>query len=222
VEPEEPPPFEAPADNDPIPGPPDWIAGAADLKALELAARACDMCPLSGAKKGFLFGRGKESGPAVMFVVAPQGKAAVKEGAFPAGKEGALLSKMIAGGFKLEESELFVTPAVKCAVDLKGPLPRRARVCCGYITARQAELLAPRAVVAMGPDAARVMSRTDKPLGLLRGRLRKLAAGQWKAWLWTTYGLDRMCAKQGVKEDAWDDLAALAQWLRQPPGAPQP
>jgi uracil-DNA glycosylase family 4 len=204
------PPPDAPADG-PVPERPDWILRAGNLRELERDAAKCSLCPLCRARKGFLFGRGLDQRPALMFVVGPQGRAAVREGAFPPGKEGELLSALIERGFKVDAGRVYVTPAVKCAADFAGAVSARARQCCGYIARRQAELLAPGAVVALGEDAGRVMAGRDLPVGILR-RLKRLElpSGKGKAPLWITYGLDHMLAADAVKTEAWNDLRPLA------------
>jgi DNA polymerase len=198
---------------------PEWALKAASLDELEKEAARCTLCTLCQGRKAFFFGRGKALRPDVMFVVSPPGKAAAKEGRFPAGKEGALLSSLVTSGFKKDEKDVYVTPAVKCAADSPSELPRRALACCRFIALRQAQLVAPRAVVAFGKDAARVMSGVDRPLGVLRklGRL-KLSGGGWLAGLWMTYGLDRMLATDQVREQAWEDLRRMAASLRRRPG----
>jgi DNA polymerase len=149
-----------------------------------------------------------------MIVVGPQGRRALKEGTFPPGEEGAYLAKLMEGGFGLPESRIYVTPAVKCCAEAEGAAGQKALLCCGHLTRRQAELVRPRAVVAMGTHAARSLLRSALSLGLLRCRPRPaLTAGEWRAQVWITYGIAHVAASDELKHAAWEDLRRLKKAL---------
>jgi uracil-DNA glycosylase family 4 len=204
----------------PPPDPPGWVAASRTLEELAAAAKRCEACPYSIGKTGFLFGRGNADSPKAVFIVGRQGKAAGRSGAYPPAQEAEFLVTMLEKGFRISEEDCYLTPAFKCAgpppaTGLPGFAKDWATECCGHILKRQLELLRPRAVAALGTDAAGVATGLRVPVGIHRLMGRPvISAGPWSAGLWVTYGLDGMLASPAVKIEAWKDLRSLSAFLR--------
>jgi uracil-DNA glycosylase family 4 len=173
------------------------------------------MCTLAADRNECLFGRGPEPSPKLMVVLGPQGRKASKDGRYPTGREGELLATILASGFGMNVEDAYVAPAVKCSPAETASVTRNVRISCGHIIRAQARLLSPKAIVAFGENAARMMTGKDTRLGILRGM--KLdpfpLANGGTAPLYVTYGLETMIASKTVRTDGWKDLKPLGIYL---------
>ena len=146
---ERPAPQGAPADT------PD--ARAAVLSALRGQIAACQGCPYAAETK--LEGQGPCYNPEVAVVNGAQlaGDDPIAIGSRLEGEAGALFDKMF-GVIGLTRAALYVTPALKCPATGR-PTQAALRVCSAHLR-RELTLVNPRAIVLLGPVAARALHPT--------------------------------------------------------------
>ena len=200
----------------PLPGHLDHL----DAPALRAAAQACQACGLCRSRRQAILGAGPM--PAACMVVGdPSGTEEDTTGEPFAGDAGRLLGRMLAAvGLSRQVGEpgeaTYTTNIVKCH-------PPRDRVVsalelsqCLPFLQRQAALVKPRVILAMGRLAAQPMLGSQAPLGQLRGRIH-----DWHGVpLVATYHPSYLLRHPECKREAWEDLCLAAQVLdtTRPPG----
>lgn len=133
-------------------------AREAALAAFNAQIPACRGCELA-AKEGRLKGVGACYNPAVAVVNGAQlpGDDPIAIGSRLEGEAGALLDKMF-GAIGLSRTSLYVTPALKCPAAGR-PTAAALRACAAHLRA-ELTLVNPRAIVLLGPVAARTLHPT--------------------------------------------------------------
>jgi len=182
---------------------------ALDLPALREAVSACQACGLCEQRRSAVFGGGALRQAQWLVVTDPPDEADDAAGEAFTGEAGRLLDRMLlaagqrrAGRNDNDVPTAFVTPIVKCRPP-RGRAPQPAELdACEAVLARQAELLQPRLVLAMGLHAARRLTGLAEPLGRLRGRVH-----QWHGLpVVVTYPPAYLLRTPADKAGAWDDL----------------
>lgn len=180
-----------------------------DLPALAGAVAGCRACGLCEQRRNAVFGGGALRQAQWLVVTDPPddiddaaGETVVGPSASDSSR---LLDRMLlaAGQGRVGESATaFVTPIVKCRPP-RGRPPQPAELqACEAVLARQAELLQPRVVLAMGLQAARRLTGLAEPLGKLRGRVHA-----WRGLpVVVTFAPDYLLRTPADKAGAWDDL----------------
>lgn len=181
--------------------------GFADLglPALRDAVAICRACGLGEQRRHAVFGGGALAQAAWLVVTDPVDEADDAAGEPFVGDAGRLLDRMLlAAGQRRtgDAATAFVTPIVKC----RPPRGRAAQpaelAACEAVLARQAELLQPRVVLAMGLQAARRLTGLAEPLGRLRGQVHR-----WRGLpVIVTYAPAYLLRSPADKAGAWDDL----------------
>jgi DNA polymerase len=176
-----------------------------DEPALREAVAGCRACGLCEQRRHAVYGGGAAGQAQWLVVTDPPDEADDAAGETFVGEAGRLLDRMLlaAGQSRVGDAPTaFVTPIVKCRPP-RGRAPQPAEFeACEAVLARQAELLQPRLVLAMGPLAARRLTGLAEPLGRLRGRVH----------LWrdlpviVTYHPGYLLRSPADKAGAWDDL----------------
>lgn len=175
-----------------------------DLPALReavLCGQACGGCE----HRVHLFGRGAEAQASWLVVMDPPEEADEAAGLLLSGDAGRLLDRMLkAAGLRLEGDgpRAFVSSIAPGRAP-RGRAPRPQELDVGEaVLARQAELLQPRLVLAMGLQAARRLTGLAEPLGKLRGRVHA-----WRGLpVVVTYPPSYLLRSPADKAGAWDDL----------------
>ncbi|MCY4755767.1 uracil-DNA glycosylase [Pelomonas aquatica] len=191
----------------PAPALPSGFAGL-DLPALREAVSACRGCGLCEQRRNAVFGAGALQSAQWLVVSDPADEADDAAGEPFSGEAGRLLDRMLAAAGQSRAGEgasAFVTPIVKCRPP-RGRAPQPAELdACEAVLARQAELLQPRLVLALGLQAARRLVGPDaagEPLGRLRGQVHR-----WRDLpLVVTYHPAYLLRSPADKAGAWDDL----------------
>lgn len=186
------------------PAPPSSFAGL-DLPALREAVSGCRACGLCEQRRNAVYGQGALQQAQWLVVTDPPDEGDDGSGEAMGGDAGRLLDRMLlAAGQRRtgEDATAFVTPIVKCRPP-RGRAPQPAELdACEAVLARQAELLRPRVLLAMGLQAARRLTGLAEPLGKLRGRVH--------AWrdlpVVVTYHPAYLLRSPADKAGAWDDL----------------
>lgn len=176
-----------------------------DLPALREAVSGCRACGLCEQRRQAVFGGGALQQASWLVVTDPPDEADDASGEAMGGDAGRLLDRMLAAAGQQRRGDAptaFVTPIVKCRPP-RGRPPQPAELdACEAVLARQAQLLRPRLVLAMGLQAARRLTGSGDPLGRLRGRVHR-----WNDLsVVVTYHPAYLLRSPADKGGAWDDL----------------
>ncbi len=192
--------------------PPEALASAEGLEALEACTKGCLACPLGKGRLRYVFGEGAPRA-ALMFVGEGPGRDEDLQGRPFVGRAGELLDKMIAAiGYSREQ--VYIANVVKCRPpDNRTPTPEEARRCLPILR-RQIELVRPKVIVTLGATPLREL--LGVPTGITRVR------GQWQR-LEMLGGLPVMPTfhpayvlrqyTQDVRRAVWADLKAARTWV---------
>ncbi|MCC6523971.1 MAG: uracil-DNA glycosylase, partial [Polyangiaceae bacterium] len=143
------------------------------LDALAAEVARCTRCPLAGARTQTVFARGT---PAAELVFVGEGPGADEDaqGLPFVGKAGQLLDRMIQAMGSARD-EVYVCNIVKCRPPgNRKPTPEEMAACAPYLRT-QLEVIAPRAVVALGATAVEGLLGSSGGITRLRG--------SWKLYL---------------------------------------
>ena len=181
-----------------------------DLPALREAVLGCRGCGLCEQRRHAVFGHGALAQAHWLVVTDPPEDADDASGEPLVGDAGRLLDRMLLAAGQRRTGDAptaFVTPLVKCRPPRgRAPLPAELDA-CEAVLARQATLLQPRVVLAMGLQAARRLTGLAEPLGRLRGRLHR-----WHDLpVVVTYHPAYLLRSPADKAGAWDDLCLARQ-----------
>ncbi|KQV53502.1 hypothetical protein ASC95_12280 [Pelomonas sp. Root1217] len=176
-----------------------------DLPALREAVSGCRACGLCEQRRNAVFGNGAVQQAQWLVVTDPPDEGDDASGEAFGGDAGRLLDRMLSAAGQRrtgDEATAFVTPIVKCRPP-RGRAPQPGELdACEAVLARQAELLRPRVVLAMGLQAARRLTGLTEPLGRLRGRVHR-----WRDLpVIVTYHPAYLLRSPADKAGAWDDL----------------
>jgi DNA polymerase len=191
-----------PAPAAPVPVPvPDDVSGL-DWAGLEARVSSCRRCALAGGRRQTVFGVGDRA--ARWFVVgeAPGVEEDLKGEPF-VGAAGQMLDAMMAA-IGQPRSALYIANVAKChPPGNRDPSAEEAAACLPYLH-RQIELVAPALVLCVGRIAAQNLLGVDTPIGQLRGKVHRLAAGDVPVVV--TYHPAYLLRSPTEKRKAWADL----------------
>ena len=183
-----------------------------DFSALREAVLVCRGCSLCEQRRNAVYGNGAVPQAQWLVVTDPPDEADDAAGEALSGDAGRLLDRMLAAAGHSRRSHhsrtvdhvptAYVTPIVKCRAP-RGRAPLAAELdACEAVLARQAALLQPRLVLALGPLAARRLTGLAEPLGKLRGRVHT-----WHDLpVVVSYHPAYLLRSPADKAGAWDDL----------------
>ncbi len=179
-------------------------------QALEARAMACVKCVLHQARTNVVFGTGNRQAQLV-FVGEGPGQDEDLQGLPFVGKAGQLLNKIIAAmGFKRED--VYICNVVKCRPPgNRTPLPDEIAACSPFLE-EQLELIAPKAIVALGGPAAKTLLHTSTGITMLRGRWASYKSIPvmptfHPAFVLRTY-------TEEVRRQVWDDMKKVVEKLK--------
>lgn len=195
--------------------PPEAVAGAATLAALEAAIRGCLKCPLGPGRLSFVFGEG-DPGAGLMFIGEGPGRDEDLQGRPFVGKAGELLDKMI-GGLGLARAQVYIANVVKCRPpDNRTPAPEESQACLGYLR-RQIELIQPKVIVTLGATPLRELLGVKEGITKVRGQWQRLEQGGRAIPVMPTFHPAYVLRQytQEVRRAVWEDLKAAKGELDQ-------
>ncbi len=184
-----------------------------DLDILRREVEDCRACPLWQTRTRAVFGEGP--GDAALLIVgeAP-GKNEDLEGRPFCGRSGELLTRML-NAIEIRRQDAFITSVVKCRPPRnRTPLVGEIKACLPYLKA-QIRAIRPRAILALGEVAARVLTGKKAPLKGLREKVHK----GWGADIVVTYHPAYVLRFSGsrrertIKKEVWEDLKRLKEIL---------
>ncbi len=139
-----------------------------DLDALRALIAKCHLCDLGKLRRHGMVGSGRRGAP-LMVIDAYVSLAQDEEGSYFAGRSGHSLENMITKVLGLDPAGVYLTHAVKCKSS--GTLKPTASECssCMPYWRREIELVRPKVIVTLGPDAYRIVTGDETPFEQVRG-----------------------------------------------------
>ncbi|MHC4793918.1 MAG: uracil-DNA glycosylase [Planctomycetota bacterium] len=195
----------------------DLLGGSVAEKLSDLAARhaaECVHCNASGTHLNIVFGEGDEAA-SLMFVGEAPGEREDRTGRPFVGPAGEKLDQMIdAMGFSRET--VYITNVLKTRPpENRTPRPDEAEA-CGRWLASQIELIRPRAIVALGGPAAKLLLGAETGITRLRGVWGRYDVGDLEIPVMPTfhpaYVLRQYTAE--VRAAVWNDLQLARDLVR--------
>lgn len=145
--------------------------GGLTLEAVRHEALACARCRLHQSRRTVVFGEG-DPNAAVMVVGEAPGAEEDRTGRPFVGSAGKLLDRLLlSAGFP--RASVYICNVLKCRPPgNRDPRPDEIASCSPYLE-RQLELVAPRALLAVGRFAAQALLGAEGSIGTLRGRVHR-------------------------------------------------
>lgn len=183
--------------------------GGMDWPALESTVLDCRRCGLCESRTQAVFGVGSTAADLLIIGEAP-GQEEDRRGEPFVGPAGQLLDRMLAA-IGLDRQTVYITNVLKCRPPRnRDPQPEEALACAPYLR-RQIELLAPRAILAVGRVSAQQLLETEETIGRLRGQWHRF--GPRSTPLLVTYHPAYLLRRPGEKAKAWADLKEVRSVL---------
>jgi uracil-DNA glycosylase len=190
----------------------DAVSKARSLPELEAMLKSFEGCGLKATAKNLCFYRGAEHAPLMIIGEAP-GRDEDLEGKPFVGRAGMLLDKMLAA-IELTEKDVHITNIVYWRPPgNRTPTPQEALACRPFLE-RQAALVAPKVVLALGGAAAKQLFDTADGIMRMRGKWREIELGGHKARAMATLHPAYLLRTPAAKGMAWRDLLAVKAALK--------
>ncbi len=177
------------------------------LRVLGMEATGCTRCRLHEGRHNVVFGEGNPQAELVVVGEAP-GYEEDRTGRPFVGPAGKLLDLMLLSiGFPRES--VYICNVLKCRPpNNRDPQSDEVAACSTYLH-RQLDLIAPRALLAVGKFAAQVLTGKDVSIGQLRGRVHEHRGTPLVA----TYHPAFLLRSRQWTRAAWQDLQLLREVL---------
>jgi DNA polymerase len=183
------------------------VAKAGSLAELEGMLRRFEGCGLKATAKNLCFYRGAERARLMIIGEAP-GREEDLEGKPFVGRAGMLLDKMLAA-IGLSEKDVHITNIVYWRPPgNRTPTPQEALACRPFLE-RQAALVAPEIVLALGGAAAKHLFDVPDGIMRIRGKWRDIELGGHRARAIATLHPAYLLRTPAAKGMAWRDLLAI-------------
>ncbi|UCC75259.1 MAG: uracil-DNA glycosylase [Gemmatimonadota bacterium] len=182
---------------------PEVAAGSDEFEALRVEVLACIRCRLAEGRTTVVFGEGDPRADLLVVGEAP-GYEEDRSGRPFVGPAGKLLDKMLAAiGFRRDE--VFICNVLKCRPPSnRDPAADEVAACRPYLR-KQVELVAPKAICALGRFAAQTVLASEASLTRLRGVTHEFMSIP----VVVTYHPAALLRNQQWKRPAWEDLKVL-------------
>lgn len=175
------------------------------LRVLAVEAAGCTRCRLHEGRRNVVFGVGNPEADVVVVGEAPGGEEDRLGEPFvgPAGK---LLDLMLLSvGFPREK--VYICNVLKCRPpNNRDPQQDEMEACSPYLH-RQLDLIAPKALLAVGRFAAQLLTGSEKSIGVLRGRVHVYRGTPVVA----TFHPAFLLRSPDRTREAWQDLQLLRE-----------
>ena len=187
-------------------------AGAQTLDELRMAMDAFNGCNLKTSARCLVFAEGNPR-PEIMVIGAMPNAEDDRDGQPFAGRQGAMLDRMLAG-IGLDRTRLLLTNVVPWRPPGNRPPSQREADICRPFVERQIALAEPRHLLILGNFAARFFFRATETIHQLRGEWREVeVAGRTVPAFATLHPQDLVSAPVS-KRLAWQDLLAFRAGLK--------
>ena len=176
-----------------------------DWEALQATVAQCNRCAeLIANRRQTVFGVGDRGADWLVIGEAP-GADEDRQGEPFVGRAGKLLNNML-WAIGLAREQVYIANILKCRPPKnRDPKPQEAAACEGYLR-RQIALIRPKIILVVGRVAAQHLLGTDRPIGRLRGEVRRYD----DLPMVVTYHPAYLLRSPLEKRKVWDDLR-LAQ-----------
>ena len=144
------------------------LGATTTLDGLRAHIGDCTRCKLSGGRTHIVFGVGNPQAD-LMFVGEGPGHDEDLQAEPFVGRAGQLLTEIITKGMKLQRADVYIANVVKCRPPNNRNPESDEIVSCMPFLQRQIEIIAPRAIVALGSFAAQTLLDVKTPISRLRG-----------------------------------------------------
>jgi uracil-DNA glycosylase len=179
-----------------------------DLPSLQELIRDCRLCTLCKTRTQTVFADGKPAARLLLVGEAP-GRDEDLQGLPFVGRAGQLLNKMLAA-IDLKREDVYICNVLKCRPpENRTPMLDEVEKCSPYLE-QQIALVKPALIGALGLSAAQALLRTKASMGSMRGRRFEYRGIP----LIATYHPAALLRNPGLKRDAWVDLQAIRDFLR--------
>jgi uracil-DNA glycosylase len=183
------------------------VASANTLAELEAALKRFEGCGLKATAKNLCFYRGADRARLMIVGEAP-GRDEDLEGKPFVGRAGMLLDKMLAA-IGLSETAVHITNIVYWRPPgNRTPTPQEALACRPFLE-RQAALVAPDVVLALGGAAAKQLFDVADGIMRIRGKWRQIELGGHKTRAMATLHPAYLLRTPAAKGMAWRDMLAV-------------
>jgi DNA polymerase len=183
------------------------VAKAASLTELEAILQRFEGCGLKATAKNLCFYRGAERARLMIIGEAP-GRDEDIEGKPFVGRAGMLLDKMLAA-IDLTENDVHITNIVYWRPPgNRTPTPQESLACRPFLE-RQAALVAPQIVLALGGAAAKQLFDVTDGIMRMRGKWRQIELGGRAARAMATLHPAYLLRTPAAKGMAWRDMLAV-------------
>lgn len=183
---------------------------ASDWAGLRAMVKDCRKCRLCETRTQTVFGVGPETAP-LMVVGEGPGADEDAQGEPFVGRAGKLLDEMLKAIGHSRKTNTYIANVVKCRPpENRNPAEDEAEACRAYLE-QQLRLVQPRLIVALGAVAAKLLLRTETPVGKLRGGVHSWGAQATP--LIVTYHPAYLLRSPGEKAKSWDDLKKIHRFL---------
>ena len=126
------------------------------------------------------------------------------------GRAGQLLTRMLAA-IGLTREEVYICNVVKCRPpENRTPLPEEAEACLPFLR-MQFALVRPKVILLLGATAGRYTLGEDFRVTRDRGRFVQKGG----VWFMPTYHPAALLRDEGKKREAWEDLKAVREKLKE-------
>ena len=179
-----------------------------DLASLAQAIQTCERCGLCQGRQHAVAGEGVDK-PKILIVGEAPGEQEDRQGKPFVGRSGQLLDNMMKAIGHGRDTSVFITNVVKCRPPAnRNPRDEEIAACAPYL-ARQIELLAPQAILAMGRFAAHALLHTTTSLQQLRQSTHSIDVAGHTVPVVVTYHPAYLLRRPVDKRLAWDDLKQI-------------
>jgi len=139
-----------------------------DLTQLQSIIGGCHLCDLSKSRRQSMGGTGNPHAD-LLIIDAYVSVSEDATNSYYAGRSGESLIKMIENVIGIKKEDVYITHAVKCK-PLGTNIPSQSEFAsCKPYLYKQIEAIRPKVVMALGPDAYRLLSGDDTPFEQVRG-----------------------------------------------------
>ena len=182
-----------------------------DWDSLSDSVSDCTACGLHSGRTQTVFGTGNHDADIIVIGEAPGADEDLQGEPF-VGRAGQLLDQiLLAAGYP--RTSVYIANIVKCRPpNNRNPQAEEALQCAPWLQ-RQIELVAPRAILALGKVAAQNLLQTDLPIGKMRGSLYHYAALNIPVVV--TYHPAYLLRSPKEKAKVWQDMKMLMSLVRE-------
>lgn len=168
----------------------------------------CYLCDLSKSRRQSMIGYGNPNA-SVMFIDAYVSAAEDESSEYYVGRSGVMLRDMIEKVLMLRIEDVYFTHAVKCKpYGFQNPSSSECGSCAPFLS-KQLELIRPRFIITLGPDAYQLLSGDNRDFERVRGEIIPFG----DAFLIPMYHPLYLVRNPSLKKDALRDLQTLKAQL---------